>query len=91
MCNLRLVKLQQELSFKSYNSLIVRFAVHACSMCSLSLYGAQILLNFVLQCGQLLQFVLSVIQILVTGQQLRSFPNACCNLDVSRMIDNHEM
>jgi len=30
MCDLRLAKLQQELSFKSYDSLIVQFVVHAC-------------------------------------------------------------
>jgi len=30
MCNLRLVKLQQELSFKSYDFPIVQFVVHAC-------------------------------------------------------------
>ena len=52
MCNLRLVNLQQALvdtinchpcaylwSFKSCDPPIVQFAVHACSMCSLSLYG----------------------------------------------------
>jgi len=30
LCNSRLVKLQQELSFKSYDSLIVQFVGHAC-------------------------------------------------------------
>ena len=86
-CDSRLMKSQQQLTRyirrrpftnlqdrKSVFAPFLQFAVYTCCawrFCAFQAYSE--FDGFILQCGQLLLFMLSVIQILAIGQQLTSF------------------